>query len=242
MGNTLIPQRRGRGSPRYRAPSHRFKSPASYPPKFGVDDVVGGQVIGFLKDPSKTAPLAEILLENQSKLTLIAPTGLRVGEWIDFGDKNNIKPGNILPLGSIPEGTEVFNIELSTGDGGKLVRASGLSASVVSHERKRGITYVRLPSTKVVQVNSNCRATVGHIAGGGRIEKPMVHAGQMYHNRKSKGKLYPIVKGSSMNAVDHPHGGGRHPHVGRPTTIKRSTPPGRKVGHIAARRTGLRKK
>lgn len=202
---------------------------------------MGGQIIGFIKDPTKTAPLVEILLENQKIIKLLAPEGVRIGDWIDFGDKNKIKAGNILPLLDMPEGTQVFNIEVDAGDGGKLVRSGGLSASIVSHERNKGITFLRMPSKKVVPISNRCRATVGHIAGGGRKEKPMVHAGQNYHRQKSRRKLYPLVGGTSMNAMDHPHGGGKHPHVGRPTTISRNTPPGRKVGHIAAKRTGRRK-
>jgi large subunit ribosomal protein L2 len=191
---------------------------------------------------SKTAPLAEILLENQKKITLIAPEGVRVGDWIDFGDKTKQTSGNVLPLNSITEGTAVYNIEVEEGDGGKLVRSSGASASVVSQERQRGITYVRMPSKKVVQIKNTCRATIGEIAAAGRKEKPFVHAGQLYHRYDRLGKLYPIVKGKAMNSIDHPHGGGRHPHLGRPTTVARNTPPGRKVGQVAARRTGKRKK
>ena len=139
MGETLLPQRRGRGSPRYRSLAHKAKSPATYPVKFGPSGVVGGQIIGFVKDPLKTALMAEILLEDKRVLLLLAPEGARVGDWIDFGDKTSIKPGNVLPLSQIPEGTSVFNIEVAVGDGGKLVRSGGLSASVVSHERAREI-------------------------------------------------------------------------------------------------------
>ncbi|RLI95105.1 MAG: 50S ribosomal protein L2, partial [Candidatus Altiarchaeales archaeon] len=109
-------------------------------------------------------------------------------------------------------------------------------------EKGHGITYVKLPSKKIVAFNSNARATVGKIAGGGRKDKPMARAGQAFHKHRAKNKLYPRVCGRAMNAVDHPHGGGRHPHVGRPTTVSRNAPPGRKVGHISARRTGLKKK
>jgi len=242
MGKRLIPQRRGSGRPRYKVPSHRYKSKPSYPEKLGSNDVVGGQVTGFIKDISKTAPIAEILLENQQSITLIAPEGMRIGDWINFGDKEKPQPGNILALENINEGTPVFNIELNLGDGGKLVRAGGSSAQVVSHERKKGLTYVKLPSKKIVPIKNKCRATIGQIAAAGRKEKPMVHAGQMYHKQKRKGKLYPRVSGVAMNAVDHPHGGGRHPHVGKPSTISRNTPAGRKAGHISAKRTGKRKR
>ena len=86
-----------------------------------------------------------------------------------------------------------------------------------------------------------CRATIGVVAGGGRKEKPFVKAGKKYHAMKAKAIKWPRVRGVAMNAVDHPFGGGRHQHTGKPTTVSRRMPPGRKVGHIAARRTGVRK-
>lgn len=238
MGKRIITQRRGRGSPRYRSPSHRFRGEIKYPSI--SDETRGGQVIDIVKDPGRTAPLAKVLLEDFSETFMIAPEGVQVGQWITIGKEATPKTGSIMPVGEIPEGTEVFNIEISPGDGGKLIRASGTSAYVVSHERD--LTYVRLPSKKTITISNKSRATVGRVAGGGRTEKPLAHAGQRYHALRARGKLYPTVKGRAMNAVDHPHGGGRHPHVGRPTTVSRDTPPGRKVGHLSARRTGLRKK
>merc|ERR1712048_1287024 len=87
-------------------------------------------------------------------------------------------------------------------------------------------------------VPSKCRACIGIVAGGGRLDKPMLKAGNSYHKYKVKRNSWPKVRGVAMNPVEHPHGGGNHQHIGKPSTIKRDTPAGRKVGLIAARRTG----
>jgi len=241
MAKRIIPQRRGRGSPRYRSPSHRYKGKVTYP-KVKEGEMIGGQVIELVKDPGRTAPVAKVLLENFKEINLIASEGITVGQWIQIGYGTKTNPGNITQLKDIPEGTTVYNIELHPGDGGKVVRTSGTSASVVSHDKTTGLTQIKLPSKKTIFVRSKAFATMGRVAGGGRLDKPKVHAGQKYYKKRATGKLWPKVCGRAMNACDHPHGGGRHPHVGRPTTVSRNTPPGRKVGHIAARRTGLKKR
>ncbi|HEC96438.1 MAG TPA: 50S ribosomal protein L2, partial [Euryarchaeota archaeon] len=97
------------------------------------------------------------------------------------------------------------------------------------------------PSGEIKGFHYMCRAAIGVVAGGGRVDKPWVKAGKKYHAMKSRATKWPKVRGVVMNAVSHPFGGGSHPHVGRPTTTSRNAPPGRKVGHIAARRTGVRK-
>jgi len=237
MGKRLITQRRGSGNSRYRSPKHRFVSSAKYPRYEG-----GGQVIDLIHDPGKSAPLAKVLLENFDEIIMIAPEGIQIGQWIEIGKHTKAKNGCIMPLSKIPEGTEICNIELQAGDGGKLVRASGTSASMISHDKEKGVAYIQLPSKKQITINENSRATIGKVASGGRKEKPMAKAGQMYHAKKARGKLYPTVSGLHMNAIDHPHGGGRHPHVGRPSSLARDTPPGRKVGHIAPKRTGRKKR
>jgi len=242
MGKRIITQRRGRGSPRYRSPSHRFKGDIKYPPyteefKRGIK----GQIVELINDPGRSAPIAKILLENFEEIQNIAPEGVKEGDWISIGDTSKMETGDILSIGKMSEGTMIYNIEINPGDGGKLVRASGSSAYIVSHDKSSGVTYIRLPSKKTVAINSNSRASIGRVAGGGRKDKAMVHAGQRYHAKKAINKIYPRVKGVSMNAVDHPHGGA-HSNVGKPTTVSRNTPPGRKVGHIAAKRSGRKKR
>ena len=143
---------------------------------------------------------------------------------------------NILDLESIPDGTLICNIEKNIGDGGKLIKASGSSAIVFSHSL-HSVT-VKFPSGKYITLSPNCRAMIGVISGGGRKEKPFLRAGNKAKYMQSRGRLYPTVRGIAQAAVYHPHGGGRHQHIGHPSSVGRNTPPGAKVGNIAPRKTG----
>ena len=241
MPKRNIQQRRGRGTPKYRSPSHRFKGRVRYP-QISYSGTAIGQVIEFVNDPGRTSPLAKIMLEDFSEIKLVASQGMVLGQQVEMGSNANQKDGNILPLNKIPPGTQVFNVEISPGDGGKIVRSSGGAAYVVSHDKATGLSQIKMPSKKTKFIRSECLATIGRCAGSGRLDKPMIHAGQNHYRMKAKGKVWPRVVGRAKNAVDHKHGGGRHPHVGRPTTVSRNAPPGRKVGHIAAKRTGLKKR
>merc|ERR1711931_536792 len=115
----------------------------------------------------------------------------------------------------------------------------GNSAVIISHNQDTGKTRIKLPSGSKKVLDSRCRATVGVIAGGGRIDKPLLKAGRAYHKYKVKRNCWPKVRGVAMNPVEHPFGGGNHQHIGNPSTIRRDASPGKKVGPIAARRTGL---
>jgi len=130
----------------------------------------------------------------------------------------------------------IYNIESNPGDGGKLVRSSGTFARVVSQLKNKVV--VQLPSKKTKEFNPDCRAIIGSVAGSGRLEKPLLKAGTRHHKMKARNKLYPITSGVSMNAVDHPFGGSKSSHKGRPTTARKNAPPGRKVGMVRARKTG----
>jgi large subunit ribosomal protein L2 len=99
-----------------------------------------------------------------------------------------------------------------------------------------------MPSGKTKWFNARCRATIGIVAGGGRVEKPFVKAGNKYHKMANTASNWPRVRGVAMNVIDHPFGGGGHQHTGRPKTIARGTSPGRTVGSVAARRTGKSRK
>ena len=138
-----------------------------------------------------------------------------------------------------PEGTPVYNIEGSPGDGGKYVRSSGLTATIVSIDPSKAM--IRLPSGQQKAFSPRCRATIGIVAGGGRTEKPFLKAGAVWHHTRVKARKWPVTRGAAMNAASHPHGGGSHQSPGRPSTVSRHAPPGRKVGNIAARRTGRKK-
>ncbi len=234
MGKRLIQQRRGRIKGRYGAPSHRFKGEVKYARDITKNE---GTVVDIIHDSGRTAPLASVKQKDNSKILAIAPEGIKIGDEIKFSEnKKGIAVGNIMPVGKIPEGVPVYNVELSPGDGGKLVRAGGSNATVVSHDKKT--TVIQLPSGAFKRLDSSCKATVGIVAGGGRKDKPFVKAGKKYYAFRTRGKQYPVVRGVAMNSVSHPHGGGGHQHVGKPYTVKRGASPGRKVGSIAAKRTG----
>ena len=235
MGKRLITQRRGKASPVHANPSHRHLGPAKHPK---VPSETTGVVKDIVHAPGRSSPLA-LVETNKGTYNVIAAEGTSVGQTLAFTTAD-VKPGNLAYLHSIPEGTPIYNIEAQPGDGGKFVRAAGTAAFVVSREATR--VSVRLPSGAFKNFHPSCRATIGVVAGGGQGDKPLAKAGKVHHKYRSKGNLFPKVRGVVKNPVDHPHGGGNaHRKEGKPTTLKRGTPPGRNVGHIAARRTGLRK-
>ncbi len=234
MGKRLIQQRRGRTKGRYNVPSHKFHGDISY---HHSSIRQTGLVEDIVHDPGRTAPLAKVRLEDNTIIHLLAAEGTKIGDTISFSkDKEDVKVGNVVTIGMIEEGFPVYNVELKPGDGGKLVRTGGSMATIVSHGTDT--TVIRLPSGRFKTISSNCRATIGAVAGGGRKDKPFLKAGKKFHARRKKGRQYPVVRGVAMNSVNHPHGGGGHQHVGKPYTVKRGASPGRKVGSIAAKRTG----
>ncbi|WP_049927296.1 50S ribosomal protein L2 [Halopiger goleimassiliensis] len=235
MGRRILGQRRGRGGSTFRAPSHRYKAKLDHK-KAEDSDVVRGEVVDIEHDPARSAPVAAIEFEDGEQRLVLAPEGISVGEEIQVGVSAEIKPGNTLPLAEIPEGVPVCNVEANPGDGGKFARASGVNADLITHDRNAAV--VQLPSGEVKRLDPQCRATIGVVAGGGRTEKPMVKAGNKYHKMKARGGKWPRVRGVAMNAVDHPFGGGGRQHPGKPKSVSRNAPPGRKVGDISSRRTG----
>ncbi|NPA86471.1 MAG: 50S ribosomal protein L2 [Candidatus Diapherotrites archaeon] len=238
MGKRIRVQRLGRGSPSFRRPDHRRKvAKVAYPPL--SDELLRGQVTDLFHDVGRSYPVAEITLEDGRVFYVPAAEGIMLNDWIEIGPGASLAVGNIVPLGELEEGSPVFNIEGTPGDGGKYVRSAG--AYAVIKTKSGGKVYVELPSGKVRIFDEKCRATVGNVAGGGRHDKPFVKAGKKYHAMRAMNKMWPKVRGVAMNVVDHPHGGKEH-HPPGPTTVARNTPPGRKVGHIAARRTGRRKR
>jgi large subunit ribosomal protein L2 len=235
MGRRIRGQRRGRGAPTFRAPSHRYKSDLQHR-NVEDDDVIAGEVVDIEHDPARSAPVADVQFDDGDRRLVLAPEGIAVGDTLQVGVSAPIEPGNTLPLAEIPEGVPVCNVEANPGDGGKFARASGVSAQLLTHERN--VSVVVLPSDEMKRLDPQCRATIGVVAGGGRTEKPMVKAGNKYHKVSSRGTVWPRVRGVAMNAVDHPFGGGGRQHPGQPKSISRDAPPGRKVGDISSRRTG----
>lgn len=181
--------------------------------------------------PGRSAPVARVELGDVEFL-MIAPDGLHVGQRVAIG-LPRIDRGTILPLGDLSEGTLVYNVELTPGDGGRLARAAGTSAVIVS---QGPVTILRLPSGQFKELNPRCRATVGVVAGAGRGEKPFYKAGKHVNAYRSLAKSAIVVRGVAKNAVDHPHGGGSHQHVGGPSTVSAGAPPGRKVGRLSPKR------
>ncbi|BEP17542.1 50S ribosomal protein L2 [Pyrofollis japonicus] len=238
MGKRLIIQRRGKGSPVYRSRPWLHPAPARYPPLTPV--TLRGRVVELVHDPGRWVPLAHVVLENGQEFWIPAVEGMYVGQVIEVGPDAKPANGNILPVGKIPEGTQITNIEIHPGDGGKLARSSGTYAVIIGRSGNK--TLVQLPSGKVKEIPNDARATIGVIAGGGRLEKPLLKAGAAYYKWSAKPHVWPRVRGVAMNAVNHPHGGGSHQSPSFPTTVSRNAPPGRKVGHIAARSTGRKKR
>jgi large subunit ribosomal protein L2 len=250
VGRRIRGQRRGRGGSTFRAPSHRYKAELSHR-TVEDGDVIRGDVVDIEHDPARSAPVAAVEFEDSEgqgssgsrtqsgdsdQRLVLAPEGIAVGDQIQVGVSASIEQGNTLPLAEIPEGVPVCNVEANAGDGGKFARASGVSATLLAHERTA--TVVQLPSGEMKRLSPDCRATIGVVAGGGRTDKPMVKAGTKHHKAKARGMVWPRVRGVAMNAVDHPFGGGGRQHPGRPKSISRDAAPGRKVGDIASRRTG----
>ncbi len=240
MGKRIRVQRRGRGSPTFKASTHKRIAPGKYPMGIDHDALLKGVVRELVHEPGRGTPLAKIALQSGESFYTPASEGVYVGQEMYIGSKAPLEVGNVLPLGQIPSGTMVCNVELRPGDGGKIARASGAYATVISHTPDG--TVVKLPSGRSAVLKDSCMATIGIISGAGRVEKPFLKAGKKAHWMRAKGHKYPITKGVAMIAAVHPHGGGSHKSSSmRATTISRRAPPGQKVGLIASKRTGRKK-
>ena len=189
-----------------------------------VKDGVPAKVAAIEYDPNRSARIALLHYLDGAKAYIIAPARLRVGAMVESGPTADIKPGNALPLENMPTGTMVHNVELKPGQGAKMARSAGASVQLVAKDDGYGV--LRLPSGEMRRVPLTCRATVGQV-------------GNTDHENQSGGKagrsrwkgIRPGVRGSAMNPVDHPHGGGegkskggRHPVTpwGVPTLGKRT--------------------
>ncbi len=170
-------------------------------------------VVGVEYDPNRTAYIALLETEAGDKSYIIAPVGLTDGDVVYSGADADIKPGNSLPISSIPVGTFIHNIELYPGKGAQLVRSAGATAQLMAKEN--GVAQIRLPSGEVRIVRLDCKATIGQV---GNIEHETVKLGKAGKTRHMGYR--PTVRGSVMNPCDHPHGGGegKSP-VGRPGPV-----------------------
>ncbi len=163
---------------------------------------IPGRVDSIEYDPNRSARIALVVYADGDKRYIIAPMGLKVGDRVVSGTRVDIRPGNTLPLSSIPLGTMIHNIELYPGRGGQMVRSAGASAQLLAKDRP-GYVTVRLPSGEERFVLEGCMATVGQV---GNVEHGQISLGKA--GRKRHMGIRPTVRGSAMNPKDHPHGGG----------------------------------
>jgi large subunit ribosomal protein L2 len=170
-------------------------------------------------DPNRTSFIALIKYKNGDLAYIIAPQRLAAGDTVIAGDRVDVKPGNAMPLAAMPVGTIVHNIEMKPGKGGQIARAAGAYAQYLG--RDAGYALLRLNSTEVRRVRLDCKATVGAVSNPDHMNEVLAKAGRnVWRNRR------PSVRGTAMNPIDHPHGGGegrtkggRHPVTpwGKPT-------------------------
>tara|TARA_Y100000310_G_C20649240_1_gene798440 strand:+ start:1246 stop:1938 length:693 start_codon:yes stop_codon:yes gene_type:complete len=230
MGKRIIVQRRGRGTHTYRVNKKAFRFKLQYP-----KNLLGeGTVVKLFNSSAHSAPLAKI---RYSEGSFYAPAfkNMFEGQKISF---EKVGEGSILKLRDIPIKTRINNIESRPGNGGVFIKSAGNFAEV---NRKVGDdVFVVMPSKKEKKFNPNCRASIGVIAGAGRLDKPIVKAGKQYHIKKAKSKLWPRTSAVKMNAIDHPFGSGRGKNP-KPKIAKRNAAPGQKVGLLRPKRTGKRK-
>lgn len=233
MGKRIIVQARGKGSNTYRVRKKAYIYQMKYPRKLEGE----GEVIKLLNSSAHSYPIAKIKYA-EGVFYIPAFKGMVEGQKINFGGKE-IKDGNITSLKNIPVKTYIYNIESRPFDGGRFVRSGGATATI--SKIAGGKIFLVMPSKKEKAFNTECRATIGIIAGAGRLEKPFVKAGRKFHLKKSKNKLWPRTSAVKMNAIDHPLGSGRGKNI-KSKIAKRNAPPGARIGLLRPRRTGRKKR
>jgi len=201
----------GRITVRHRGGGHKRKYRIIDFKRDKVD--IPAKVAAIEYDPNRTANIALLHYADGEKRYIIAPHGLQVGDTVISSENADIKVGNALPLRNIPVGTFVHNIELKPGKGGQLVRAAGNAAQLMAKEGD--YAQLRLPSGEVRMIRLECKATIGQV---GNVEHEIVSIGKA--GRRRHMGIRPTVRGSAMNPVDHPHGGGegKSP-IGRPSPM-----------------------
>lgn len=232
MGKRIIQQARGKGSLSYRVRKAAYRYKIKYPMREGE-----AEILNIIHSAGHSAPLLKLKLKDEIFYNP-AFNGAVSGDKILVGN-SEVKPGNILNLKDIPSGTQVYNLEINPGDGGKMMRAAGSSAAV-SKKNEFNKVVILMPSRKEIILSGDCRATIGVIAGSGKLLKPFVKAGPRFYKMKARNKLWPRTSAVKMNAIDHPFGSGRGKRI-KSKIAKRNAPAGARVGHIRPRRTGRRK-
>lgn len=190
---------RGRISVRHRGGGHkRFYRLVDFKRD---KDGMKAKVLGIEYDPARSARIALVQYADGQKRYIIAPGELKTGDYVESGPDADVRPGNALPVGRVPDGTFIHNIELYPGKGSQLVRGAGASAQVMAKEGK--FAHIKLPSGEIRLINLNCKATIGQV---GNVEHKNVSSGKAGRSRWLGRR--PEVRGVAMNPVDHPLGGG----------------------------------
>jgi large subunit ribosomal protein L2 len=169
---------------------------------------VAGRVATVEYDPNRSANIALLHYADGEKRYILAPTGLKPGDTVVSGARVDVRVGNAMPIGNIPLGTQVHNLELKPGKGGQMVRSAGASAQIMAKEGK--YTTVRMPSGEMRMVLSTCMATIGQV---GNADQSNIKVGKAGRSRWLG--VRPQTRGTAMNPVDHPHGGGEGRNKGR---------------------------
>lgn len=209
-------------------------------------DGVKAKVATIEYDPNRSCYIALINYEDGQKAYILAPSQIKVGDSVESGPNADIRVGNCLPLGDMPVGTVVHNVELKPGQGGKMGRSAGTSIQLVAKEGS--MVTLRLPSSEMRMVHAECRATVGSLSNSEHQNMKIGKAGRSRH----KGRR-PQTRGVAMNPVDHPHGGGEAHHTpgghpvtpwGKPTLGYRTRKKGKQSDRyiVRGRRRGKKKR
>ena len=229
MGKRTTGRAKGKGSFTFQVRKKAYVYRISYP-RISVEGKA--RVERLINSLAHTSPLAKISINNE-QFYVPACDGIYEGQEIMLGG-NDVKNGNILKLKDIPQGTNIFNIEVFPGSGGKLIRCSGTSGTIGTRDDKRVEVIIK---RRRLMLNSECRAIIGVVSGSGRTSKPLVKAGKQHHRMLSRGKKWHRTSPIKTNALDHPFGGGRGKRI-KSKIAQINAPPGANVGHIRPRRTG----
>lgn len=197
--------------------------PVDYPERQGY---IKGTVKKIIHDVGRGAPMAEASFHDpiRYKLTkqkIVAFEGLHTGQFVYCGAKAQLAIGNVMPVGKLPEGTTVSMVEEKTADRGRIARDGRTSCMVVGHSDDGKKTRIRMPSGARKTIPSACRAIISAVASGGRMDKPVLKAGNNFHKHRVKRNSWRKVRGSAMNPVEHPHGGGNHQHITSTSVTRR---------------------
>tara|TARA_Y100000310_G_scaffold122529_1_gene121245 strand:- start:9944 stop:10654 length:711 start_codon:yes stop_codon:yes gene_type:complete len=236
MGKRITQQARGKGSLTFRVRKRAYRYKVNYPK---LNTSGKGKIIKLFNSSAHYTPLVKIQIDKEIFICPAA-SGIYEGQEIMINKLREEKTpmvGDIMKLKDIPVGNKVFNIETIPGHGGKILRSSGCSATILDKSNNQVEIQIR---RRKIKLNEDCKATVGIASGEGRLMKPLIKAGKRHHIMKSKGRKWHRTSAVKTNAVDHPFGGGRGKRI-KSKIAKRNSPPGRKVGHLRPKQTGKRK-